>query len=217
MALPNFDPFTITRGLEFPRGIPDQVIEVLASMEHDTLLNYIAPGLNSSLIGGTGKSGCVRVFKSQLDQVQPITPHSHRYDFACLVLRGAVTNRIWQRSKDQNATSYQCSQLIFNGKPGQCEVHQHGEIDTWSFKDHIYRASEWYSMKAEQFHSIYFSKGAIVLFFEGAQRLEHSYVLQPYTNGQVVPTFKVEPWMFKRNGQLVDGGLPDAFDKGAQS
>jgi hypothetical protein len=53
-------------------------------------------------------------------------------------------------------------------------------------------------MTADQVHSIFFSRGAIVLFFEGSKESDTSIILEPFVNNEIVPTFKVEPWMFKK-------------------
>ena len=34
--------------------------------------------------------------------------------------------------------------------------------------------------------------------FEGEERTDTSVILEPSTNGEVIPTFKVEDWMFKK-------------------
>lgn len=192
--------------LDRKKWLNGQAMNVLESMKHGSLLNYIAPGLNSSLLGGTQETGKVRVFDSVIEQQQPIAPHSHRYDFACLVLRGNVKNLLWTRTKNPTACLYQCSQLKSNTRLAGCELESSKDIDTWAPQEIVYQESEWYSMKAEEFHSIYFSKDAMVLFFEGPERLESSYVLQPFVNNQVIPTFKIEPWMFVTPGRRVDGG-----------
>jgi hypothetical protein len=63
--------------------------------------------------------------------------------------------------------------------------------------DTTYKAGEWYSMTHAEFHSIRFSYGARVLFFEGSQVKPESYCLVPYVNGQVCDTFYWREWMMK--------------------
>lgn len=53
-------------------------------------------------------------------------------------------------------------------------------------------------MDAHQIHSIRFLRGAEVLVFEGPEVAHSSVVLEPWAYGERVPTFKVEPWMFRR-------------------
>jgi len=53
-------------------------------------------------------------------------------------------------------------------------------------------------MKSTQIHSINFAKGTEVLFFEGPTIMDTSVILEPYVDGETVPTFKTEPWMFKK-------------------
>lgn len=65
---------------------------LLQSMQHSPLGNYAGlPGLTSHLIAKSDH-GCVRTFSSPRYTEEHITPHSHRYDFTCLVLRGYVEN-----------------------------------------------------------------------------------------------------------------------------
>lgn len=54
-------------------------------------------------------------------------------------------------------------------------------------------------MLASEVHSIHFSRGAQVLFFEGPTVADTSIILEPNVDGETIPTFRVEPWMFKRS------------------
>lgn len=176
-----------------------EALNVLRSMQHSTLLNYVVPGLSSSLIGGSDSSGKVRMFEASLEQDRHIVPHTHRYDFTCLVLEGSVINRVWKPSKREGAKTYMRSCMGF-GRLGDASLipdSDSGEIERWEYSAVKYADGQWYSMKAEECHDIIFSKDAKVLFFEGPQRIAVSYVLQPIVCGEVIPTFKIEPWMFK--------------------
>lgn len=51
-------------------------------------------------------------------------------------------------------------------------------------------------MKAEEIHSITFSRGASVLFFEGPRKTDTSTVLEPVVDGETIPLFRTEPWMY---------------------
>ncbi len=66
----------------------------------------------------------------------------------------------------------------------------------YKYSDITFLAGECYSMKAEEIHSIQFSRGAKVLFFEGCARTG-SVFIEPVVGGHVIETFKVESWMFK--------------------
>lgn len=61
-----------------------------------------------------------------------------------------------------------------------------------------YYSGTTYGMDAHQIHSIRFLRGAEVLVFEGPEVAHSSVVLEPWAYGERVPTFKVEPWMFRR-------------------
>jgi hypothetical protein len=168
-------------------------IAALMRMRHSPVRNYAIPGLTSWLIGEPSPRGTVRMFECSREHVEPISPHSHRFDFQSWVLRGTVRNRIWR--SDTSADLYRQVRLKYDGDIGRY-IHEPGSVSRWGFEDHVYNEGECYSMKYYQVHSIYFSRGAVVLFFEGPQVTEQSIALEPVVDGVAVPTFKVEPWMF---------------------
>lgn len=172
----------------------DDINGILA-MAHSGLGNYILPGLTSYLIGGGPSHGCVRLFQCSREHQENITPHSHRFDFRALVLKGRVLNIIW--SKDPAGDEYQSSALIYDGGPGKYKMHP-GEVARWRCDATTYVEGEWYGMKAEDIHSIEFSREALVLFFEGPNISAVSLILEPHVNGQTIPTFETKPWMFTK-------------------
>jgi hypothetical protein len=176
-------------------------IEFLKSMAHTPIRNYIVPGLTSWLIGARGPNGLVRLFHSERQQVESITPHSHRFDFHCLVLSGSVKNRIWTETTNKNpdypiGDRFAVSALAFNEigdyKSERCRC------SWWDFEDVNYRNGDTYSMKAEEIHSIIFGRDTWVLFFEGPEKSKNSLILEPFVDGERIPTFKTEEWMFKK-------------------
>lgn len=169
---------------------------LLQTMKHSPITNYGGiPGLTSWLIGGMNEHGIVRLMECSRNHHEPIIPHSHRFDFECLVLAGEVRNVIWTRNV--LADHFQESTLIYGGEPGLYS-RLAGDVNGWYFESQTYSAGERYSMTANQIHSIYFTRNTSVLFFEGPQVTEESMILEPNIGGVTVPTFKVEPWAFKR-------------------
>lgn len=174
-------------------------------MKHSPLKNYAVPGLTSWLIGDAGPNGCVRLFECAREHQECIIPHSHRFDFHCLVLDGSVRNVLWKTRKVampddpfwRDRELCQSSVIFYEGFPGQYKEGAK-EVVSVERESLTYKAGDEYGMNAEQIHSIYFSKGARVLFFEGKPKHLGSIVLEPFIDGEVIPTFKVEPWMFKR-------------------
>ena len=80
-------------------------------------------------------------------------------------------------------------------------VHTHDPGPTyWHQEMYSYLAGDTYFMRHTDIHSIRFEKGSEVLFFEGQPKAPGSAMLEPWVDGQVVPTFKTEPWMFPRGG-----------------
>lgn len=170
-------------------------IERLKKLAYNPVRDYVIPGLTSSLMGKGNGGGVVRLFSQERDHEEPITPHSHRFDFQCLVLRGSVRNRIWL---DGEGDIYQASSLNHHPGFGSYDVNPVTNPKRWDYEETKYSEGDVYAMNAEQIHSIYFSRGAEVLFFEEPNRLNHSFVLEPMSNGRVIPTFRVDSWMFKR-------------------
>lgn len=170
----------------------------VAALKHSPIRNYIVPGLTSWMISGANDGqGCVRMFESSRHFVDGITPHSHRYDFSCQVLRGAVRNRIWH--KDNNGELMTIGEMSYLGEHGKYETRdlgQHGY--TWSETE--YEEGEWYHMRACDIHSIRFSRGAQVLFFEGPSLETTSIFLEPFDEyAETIRTMRTEPWMFRKN------------------
>ena len=129
---------------------------------------------------------------------ETIIPHSHRFDFRCLVIQGAVRNRVWARSKRANPHGmYTLSDVTYEGELGK---HKKTPVGTfgYDYTEMTYITGQEYSMEAEEFHSIYFGQDTEVLFFEGVNRLNQSQVLEPFVHGETIPLFKTEPWMFSK-------------------
>lgn len=169
-------------------------VDVLMQMAHSPVRNYVVPGLTSWLIGNPGEGGCVRMFVSERDQQAAITPHSHRFNFECLVLAGSVRNRIWSQS---NSGDLFFVSLQERGRMGGYEVTAGASPVRFGYRDEAHKAGEWYGMEHQEIHSIFFSRGAKVLFFEGADVTETTRILEPCVNGQRIDTMRVDSWMFQ--------------------
>ena len=170
--------------------------DILEQMKRSTVNNYVIAGLSSSLIGGEGK-GCVRLFEQERFQQDFICPHSHRFDFTCMVLEGEVLNRTWKETTEPLGDFFEEKQLTFTGKMG---VHDEQVIgrNFYKYIDATYEKGEFYSMKHDEIHSIIFSKGAKVLFFEGENKADGSIVLNPVVDGKSIDLYKTEEWMFSK-------------------
>src|ERR1700741_4501730 len=75
------------------------ILKALETMRTNRLGNYIVPGVASYLIGDKDH-GLVRIFHSERDSRDTVTPHSHRFDFSCLA--GEVKNTIWYQIDDKD-------------------------------------------------------------------------------------------------------------------
>lgn len=170
-------------------------VQMLLDMAHSPIQNYVVPGLTSWLIGSPGVKGTVRMFECSRNQQEAITPHSHRFDFQCLVLEGRVRNRVWY--ENSNGDEYGRTQLRYGGGVGKYSYGTR-EVGYYLYDEDVYLSGETYAMRAEEIHSIYFEKGTRVLFFEGPTVADTSIILEPFVDGEVIPTFKVESWMFQK-------------------
>ena len=167
--------------------------QVIESMLTSRIQNYIIPGLASQLV----TNGRVRVFTQTTEQMSLVVPHSHRFDLACCVIEGSVENTFWQKSAPGNfrASEFAVTEAFYEGNPGSYRVD---ELPRAHFVPYsiTYSQNEWYAMSSEEIHSVRFSKGAVVLLFEGPAKSEFSVALEPIVNGVRIPLFKVEDWMF---------------------
>lgn len=175
-----------------------ETIEHLLRMTHSRRNNYVIPGLDSALLGGAGK-GAVRLFINSRDHQEEITPHSHRFDFECLVLQGTVTNRIWRKTDGTSGDLFMGSTLFpLDGGMGTYRTYEHDTPTHWGYEDYRHETGSWYGLDSQEVHSIRFSRDAVVLFFEGPEKRNSSLILEPFVNGQRIPTFRTEPWMFQK-------------------
>ncbi len=177
--------------------IDESSIDHILSLAHSHVHNYVIPGLTSSLIGERSPHGSVRMFECSRDHQEVITPHSHRFDFTSIVLRGSVVNRIWEPM--EGGDTYQTVHLDYSGEIGR-HSKRLGPVLEWGFKDREYVKGQAYSMQADEVHSIWFSRGAVVLLFEGPTIRKASVCIEPFINGQLVETMTVQPWMFSQKG-----------------
>jgi len=170
-------------------------LDVINQMSGTRLRNYILPGLDSVLL----EQGKLRLFESSRDTEEFIVPHSHRFDFACLVLEGVVTNKKYVPVSHEEAFAdmYTMTTLKYEGQPGSYSPQTSCENKRFRVNTHAYQQGDWYSMSYEEIHSISFRRNTKVLFLEGPERSTKTVILEPFVNGKKVPTFKVEEWMFQ--------------------
>lgn len=168
-------------------------LKALRGMTGNGLTNYVVPGLESHLFAKA------RMFVNTRKQEAFVTPHSHRYDLACLVLEGSVCNSVYELSKEPFAQHYAVSSMrsVSGDEPGKyMSLEPRGE-DRFAVTHTQYARGEWYILPYEVIHSITFSEDAKVLVLEGPAELDFVTILEPSVNGKRVPTFRAEPWMFQ--------------------
>lgn len=177
------------------RGNMSEEARHICAMLTDPVSNYVIPGLTSYML----TKGKVRVFHSERDHHEQITPHSHRFALASLVLKGVVFNHIYKESSE----GMEFAKRAFTAKLGGLGFYskrpaEEDTIGVYYSTCKEYHEGQWYHMAAEEIHRIEFSKDAIVLLFEGENTREGSEVLLPVVDGEVIDTFKTENWMFKK-------------------
>lgn len=172
------------------------LLQVIKKLGHNEIDNYVLPGLTSTLVGGFG-NGKVRLFSAERASREWVIPHSHRFDFGCLVLHGEVENILFEPGNGQpyGKTTIRHRQ---NAAFGTYDVERHDETFQFVEKPTRYGVGQIYCMTAAQIHSIRFGETARVLFFEGPEVSNESVVLEPWCGGKVVPTFDTASWMFQR-------------------
>lgn len=181
-------------------SIGNKILNAFLGQAHNPIKNYVVPGLTSSLISRSEK-GVVRLFESSRQQVEFVTPHSHRYNFRAFVLEGWVKNILYSR---EGANQHSIPDLFQVSKlSGTLGNYKQDLLDQHTFfskeSSHIAgEPSDTYSMLVNQIHSIYFSKGAKVLVFEDPEVSDHDLILEPVVEGIHIPTFEVKPWMFSK-------------------
>ncbi len=175
-----------------------EIYMLLDEMKSSPIRNYVVAGLDSYLL----ENGKVRYFQCSRNHQDQITPHSHRFDFACFVIDGSVTNRVWGKIKDKHfgfkGDLFEESTLVYSGEVGSHKIVA-GEQNNYIYEDNFYKTGDKYFMFSHEIHSIYFSKNAKVLFFEGPEKSNESKIIQPVVNGEIIQTYKKEPYMFRRD------------------
>jgi hypothetical protein len=167
----------------------------LGTLLHSPVRNYVIPGLTSWLVASSQR-GTIRLFSSERNHQQPIAPHSHRFDFTSVVLRGQVTNVTWV-PVSAGGDLFQETTLKYDGDIGKY-TRTPALQRRWEFSGTTYQAGESYTMQYHEVHSVHFSRGALLLIAEGPTVTDESTVLDPVVDGQVIPTSRVEDWMFQR-------------------
>ncbi len=149
-----------------PEDNMDRLASILHTMQYSPVRNYATPGLTSWLVGGANK-GKVRLFHSTVNTQEWITPHSHRFDFTCLVLAGNVTNILFAQS-NSFASSVDCyAEGTLSSPVGGLGAYHFSPGETgecyYSYSK-TYHPGDTYTMRFSEIHSIRFSRGAEVLF-----------------------------------------------------
>jgi hypothetical protein len=189
---------------------------------HSPVHDYVIPGLTSWMISSVGAdpySPKVRMFEMLREQLGDLTPHSHRYDFTCLVLQGEVENFIWHpdgKAGDTNSQLMCWQNMAWDGDIGALRAMPgdgNRGLGYYRVERKTYKAGEEYSMSNEGLHHIRFGMGSRVLFFEGASRGADTRILEPVSaidsrNALLAPLgpmvvqplslFERKPWMFTR-------------------
>ena len=95
-----------------------------------------------------------------------------------------------------NSDEWMLCSLNYGGSPGEY-TQTPGPIGRYAKDIRRYVSGSSYDLSHTQIHSVRFSRGAVVVITETAQRTDTTHILLPVAYGKAVPTFKVESWMYK--------------------
>jgi hypothetical protein len=170
-------------------------LDLVMKFAHNPVRNYAIPGLTSWMISES-KTGNIRMFEMTRDHIEPVVAYSHRFNFHCVVLHGEVENILFDQSLDGDLYSpiYQ----IYDGSIGSYKTERSNLRIRYNQISQKYYEGDQYSMCSDEIHSIRFKKGTKVLFFEGSDVSDKSIILEPIVDDEIILTFKVEQWMFKK-------------------
>jgi hypothetical protein len=171
----------------------------LKAMAHSPIYNYIVPGLTSYMIQDFADGGKIRLFHASRDQQEFVIPHNHRFDLTSIVIKGEVENTIWEETQEGRQDLFQMCRLYYNGSPGVYSLEKYHPIMPFKPVTNVYTPGQFYNMEADTIHSIKFKKDTWLLIIQGPELRSDSTILQPYVNGEMIQTFKVEDWMFQTN------------------
>lgn len=176
--------------------------EIFDKLKHSPIHNYILPGLTSWMLKPAGDGhGMIRMFESSRETQEFITPHSHRYGLHCEVLAGWAENTLWRDSSlvgsMTSSDEWMLCSLKYNGSPGDY-TQTVGPVRRYAKETRRYAVGSSYDLNHNQIHTIRFSRDAVVVITETVQQTDTTQILLPVAYGKAVPTFKVEPWMYKR-------------------
>jgi hypothetical protein len=173
------------------------VLDALIAQKRDPIYNYIIPGLTSWNLAESPEQ-TIRLYESSREQIQAITPHSHRSKLQCYVLSGSVVNLIWHRSDRSTGEPWFANQLVYNGKPGEYTKIQAKTSEIWWYSRHAYVVGQDYEMEHDVVHSIVFSANTRLLLIKVPEVTNTTTILEPEAYGKCIPTLHVEPWMYKK-------------------
>ena len=109
-----------------------------------------------------------------------------------------MTNVVYRPTGGRGGETYAVSKLMpITDGLGKYRLEYEGVQETFFKETAIYGEGDVYGMLADEIHSIKFSRNAVVLFFEGPAMREGTHILEPVVDGDRLPTFRCEPWMFK--------------------
>lgn len=169
----------------------NSISRIVDQMKSNRVRNYVLAGLDSYLL----TNGNVRLFTCSRDTQDQITPHSHRFDFVCIVLKGWVVNRVWREVPATIGDFFELSTLTYKDEIGSHDLRPDGR-SWYVYEDTQYKKGDMYAMTADQIHSIQFSRDAMVLFFEGPSVTNESVIIEPVVNGEKIPTYENRDYMF---------------------
>jgi hypothetical protein len=161
---------------------------------HSVIHNYAIAGMDSYIIGDPAdRTRLLHMTRHQLDYV---TPHSHKTDLTCTVLNGMVINTIFTKGK--GGDYFIKTPLIYQGEAGKYVKQKSQAKKMYVLDIKGYHSRQQYSMPYYDIHSIWFTKGAMLLLKSGDVVTDATFILEPYSNFRHVQNFHVHKGLFKK-------------------
>jgi hypothetical protein len=105
-----------------------ELLKFLPAMKHSPVKNYGGiPGLTSLVDRHARRTRSGAPHGIDAGTPGADHPHSHRFDFHCIVLSGTVRNRIWKPAANEaSGDIFRISELKYAGDIGRYRVQQGG-------------------------------------------------------------------------------------------
>lgn len=129
--------------------------------------------------------------------------HDHRYDFRSMILKGELTNNIYEVKQDSYGNYEMC--WVFCDKEHSGKPQHIMDVDIADCKSTTYSAGQSYTMKMDQFHRTIFKVPTVTYLERGPVKKERARIVKLILKPAVCP-FSVkltEEDIWKRIAEVI--------------